>query len=71
MPTLTINIGEDEKKILKKRADKNMLSLNEQAEDIIRRSCVSQKSKTETKDIQCDDKLVGIFSRAKKGGKKI
>lgn len=66
MPSITINIGDEEKAILKKRADKNFLSLTEQVEDIIRRSCISQKNKTSSKEIPCDDKLVGIFSRAKK-----
>ncbi len=66
MPTLTITIDEEEKKILKKRADKNLLSLQEQAEDIIRRSCVNQKNKTSAKADKCDDKLVSIFSRQKK-----
>lgn len=67
MPSITINIDEEEKKILKKRADKNLLSLAEQVEDIVRRSCVSQKNKSSSKDAQCDDKLVSIFSRAKRG----
>jgi len=67
MPHLSIQISEDEQKILKRRADKNFLSLSEQAEDIIRRSCISQKNKSASKEIPCDDKLVSIFSRAKRG----
>ena len=69
MPKLTINISEDEQKILKKRADKNFLSLSEQAEDIIRRSCISQKNKSASKEAPCDDKLVSIFSKARRGRK--
>jgi len=67
MPRLSINISDEEKAILKKRADKNYLSLTEQAEDIIRRSCINQKNKTSSKEPPCDDKLVGIFSRARRG----
>ncbi|HJX50646.1 MAG TPA: hypothetical protein VJ438_04235 [Candidatus Nanoarchaeia archaeon] len=67
MPRITVDITEDEQKILKKRANKNFLSLAEQAEDIIRRSCISQKNKSSAKEIPCDDKLVSIFSRAKRG----
>ena len=67
---VTIDITEDEKKILKKRADKNYFSLKEQVEDIIRRSCVSQKSKSTVKPIKVDDRLVGIFSRERRGRKR-
>ena len=67
MSRITIDITDDEQKILKKRADKNYFSIKEQAEDIIRRSCISQKNKSSTKEIKCDDKLVGIFSRARSG----
>ena len=67
MPCITIDITDDEQKILKKRANKNFLSLTEQVEDIIRRSCISQKNKSSTQEIKCDDKLVSIFSRARQG----
>ncbi len=70
MPRLSINISDEEKNILKKRADKNYLSLCEQVEDIIRRSCISQKNKTSSKEIPVDDKLVSIFSRSRRGRKK-
>lgn len=62
MPRLSIEISEDEKKILKKRADKNFLSLCEQAEDIIRRSCISAK-KSSPAESKIDDSMVGVFSR--------
>lgn len=67
MPHISINISDEEKTILKKRADKNFLSLSEQAEDIIRRSCINQKNKSSAKEAPCDDKLVSIFSRARRG----
>ena len=70
MPRVTVDITDDEQKILKKRADKNYFSLKEQVEDIIRRSCVSQKNKSTTKEIPCDDKLVSIFSKSRRGRKK-
>ncbi len=67
MPSQTIDISDEEKTILKKRADKNYFSLKEQIEDIVRRSCISQKNKSKYKTIKIDDKLVGIFSRERKG----
>ena len=67
---VTIEITDDEQKILKKRADKNYFSLKEQIEDIVRRSCISQKNKSTLKEIKCDDKLVGIFSRSRRGRKR-
>ena len=68
---LTINISDEEEKILKERAEKNLLSLKEQAEDIVRRSCVSTLKKSGLQAIKIDDKLVAIFSREKRGRKKI
>ena len=65
---LTISLDEDEVKILKRRAKKNLLTLREQVEDIIRRSCVSS-SKGTYRPIKVDDKLVGIFSRQRSGRK--
>ena len=55
-------------KMIDKRAKKNMLTLNEQIEDILRRSCVNMK-KGSPKAIKCDDNLVAIFSREKRGKK--
>lgn len=52
-------------KIIGKRAKKNMFTLSEQMEDILRRSCVNLK-KGSPKAIKCDDKLVSIFSREKR-----
>jgi len=67
MPRVTIDITEEEQKILKKRADKNYFSVKEQIEDIVRRSCISTKKNSGVKQIKCDDRLVGIFSRARSG----
>ena len=40
---ITISLDDEELKILNKRAKKNLLTLKEQVEDIIRRSCISAK----------------------------
>ena len=66
---LAISLDEKEVNILKKRAKKNLLTLKEQVEDIIRRSCVNAIAKTSPK-IKSDDKLVDIFSRARRGKRK-
>ena len=69
MPKLTITLDEAELKILEKRGKKNFLTTKEQAEDIIRRSCINY-SKGAYKPIKVDDRLVAIFSRQKSGRKK-
>ena len=70
MPRITIEITDDEQRILKKRADKNYFSLKEQVEDIVRRSCISTKKSQGYRKIKIDDKLVGIFSRERRGRKR-
>ena len=70
MPTITISIDEDVKKVLVKRAKKNMLSLKEQAEEIIRQSAVRTKAGISASTLKSDDRLVEVFSRNKKGRKK-
>lgn len=67
---LTISLDEGEVKVLKKRAKKNLLTLKEQVEDIIRRSCVNSMKKTSSQKIKIDDKLVAAFSRERRGRKK-
>ena len=69
MSSITIRIDEDEKKILAKRAKKNLMTLREQIEDIIRRSAVNYKTGTGTTAMKTDDRLVEMFSRHKKGRK--
>jgi len=68
--SITINIDEDVSKILKKRAKKNLFSLREQIEDILRKSAARTKSGLNYKTMKTDDKLVDIFSRDKRGRKK-
>jgi hypothetical protein len=70
MKKITISLDDDELKILKKRAKKNLLSLKEQIEDIVRRSCIRSKQSKGYKSIKIDDKLVGIFSRDRRGRRK-
>jgi hypothetical protein len=67
MVSISIDLDEEEVKLLEKRAKKNILSLKEQVEDIIRRSCVNAKKNKSTPDDKFDDKLIGIFSRRAKG----
>ena len=68
MTSVTIDLDEEEVKILNKRAKKNFLTLREQVEDIIRMSCIRSKS-AGTKTFKTDDKLVEVFSRENKGPK--
>jgi len=68
---VTIDLDDDDEvRILKKRAGKNFFDLREMVEDIVRRSCVSAKRKLGVYSDKCDDKLVGIFSRQKRGRKR-
>ena len=67
MPTITISIDDDVKNVIAKRAKKNMLSLKEQVEEIIRQSAVRTKSGSSASQMKTDDRLVEIFSRNKKG----
>jgi len=67
---ITINLDDEEISILEKRGKKNLLTLREQIEDIIRRSCVNYSTGTKYRAIKPDDKLVHIFSREKRGRKK-
>jgi hypothetical protein len=63
---VTVLLDDEEVKILEKRAKKNIMTLREQIEDIIRRSCVSSKKK-KTSKIKFDDKLISAFARNKSG----
>jgi hypothetical protein len=67
MPRVSINLTKEEVKILEKRAKKNIMSLREQIEDIVRRSCVNYKKKPSYKRVKPDDRLVSIFSREMRG----
>ncbi len=70
MTTVSIKLDKDETKVLKKRAKKNLMTLKEQVEDIIRRSCVNSLRKTSTRRIKIDDRLVSVFSREKRRKRK-
>jgi len=70
MSKITINLDEDEKKILQHRAKRNLLTLCEQIEDIVRRSCVSYSGGKGKSRFKVDDKLVAVFSRERRGRKK-
>lgn len=50
-------------KLLEKRAKKNIFTLPEQIEDILRRSCMNMKKTTGKENL--DDTLVSLFSRRK------
>lgn len=69
MPNITISLDEKVKKILSSRANKNLLTLREQIEDILRKSAIRTKTSSSIQP-KIDDKLVGIFSRQKKGRKR-
>lgn len=56
--------------MLEKRAKKNMLTLPQQIEDILRRSTLNQKGKKNVKSEKLDDNLVGLFSRKRTGPKR-
>ena len=51
--------------IIEKRAKKNMLSISEQVEDIVRRSVVNASAKG-PKPEKLDDLLVSLFSRKRR-----
>ena len=70
MPTITISIDEEIKKIIGKRAKRNLLSVKEQIEEIIRQSAIRTKAGISASLVKVDDKLVEIFSRHKKGKKR-
>lgn len=58
---ITIWLDKDIINLLEKRAKRNMLTLPEQIEDIVRRSIVNNKP-TQNKE-KLDDMLIGLFSR--------
>lgn len=71
MPVITITIEENLFKLIKRRAQKNLLTTKEQIEDIVRRSMLSytdSRKLSSTKNV--DDKLLDIFSRQRRGRKK-
>lgn len=61
---LTIYLSDDVVRKLEKRADKNMLNLHEQIEDILRRSVLNLKKNSAEEKV--DDKFITFFSRKRK-----
>jgi len=70
MPDITITIDDEARKILKTRAKRNIFTLREQIEDIIRKSAIRYKNSGNFRRFRLDDKLIEIFSRDKRGGRK-
>jgi hypothetical protein len=68
--SIIIRVDDALAKLIKKRAGENMLSEEELVEDIVRRSMISYKEKESTQKVKCDDALVDIFSRQRKGRKR-
>jgi hypothetical protein len=62
---LTIYLSDDVVRKLEKRANKNMLNLHEQIEDILRRSVLNFKKGTPVEE-KVDDKFITFFSRKKR-----
>ena len=60
--SVTINLDSSIITILEKRVKKNMMNLNEQIEDIIRRSAVNARVSS-PKQEKLDDLLIPLFSR--------
>jgi len=67
---VTLYLSEELISVLEKRAKKNMFTISEQIEDILRRSTISQSKKKSIYDEKLDDTLVSLFSRKKTGRKK-
>jgi predicted metal-dependent phosphotriesterase family hydrolase len=66
---ITIYLSDEILLSVSKRAKKNLFSIPEQVEDIVRRSSIHSKNSTTSKE-KLDDLLVSIFSRKKTGRKK-
>ena len=67
--TIPIELDLEILKIVEKRSKENFMTVQELMEDIIRRSMISYKKGN--RPIKVDDNLVGIFSREKRGRKKV
>lgn len=65
---VTLFLSDELLEALEKRANKSMLTVSEQIEDILRRSTINKKKTTS--ESKLDDALVSIFSRKKTGRKK-
>jgi hypothetical protein len=67
---ITLFLDDELMEALEKRAKKNMFTISEQIEDILRRSTLNLKGKKSGPGEKLDDTLVGIFSRKNTGPKK-
>ncbi len=67
MPSVTIDIDDKVYKVISKRAKKNLMTVREQVEDIVRRSAVNAGKGIDSEKI--DDTLVSVFSRNRKSRK--
>ncbi len=65
--SITLHLDEEILKVIEKRAKKNMLTITEQIEDIVRRSCVNAKKSTAGTNDKVDDLFLKLFSRKKSG----
>ncbi len=72
MATITISIDGEIFKVISRRAKKNLLSVKEQVEEIVRQSAIRTKAGVSASLVKVDDKLVEVFSRHRKhkGNKK-
>lgn len=63
-------LSDDLLNILDKRAKKNMQTISEQIEEILRKSCITYKGNKTPISEKLDDNLIGLFSRKNTGPKK-
>lgn len=64
--SITIHLDNKVLSLIEKRAKKNLLSVPEQIEDILRRSCVNVKNCASNSE-KLDDIFISLFSRKQKG----
>jgi hypothetical protein len=64
-----VYLSKDTYELIRKRAKKNMLSIPEQIEDIVRRSCINAKLRPLESKEKLDDLLISLFSRKRTGRK--
>ncbi len=67
---ITLFLNDEIIDALEKRSKKNMFTVGEQIEDILRRSTINQTKKKSNYDKKLDDALVAVFSRMKTKPKK-
>lgn len=67
---VTLFLSDELISVLEKRAKKNMFTIAEQIEDILRRSTVSQTKKKTSYSEKLDDTLISLFSRKRTGPKR-